>query len=189
MWRGPSNVARAFQAREARNVLCSLHVVASRRPPRLPHDHYRGMQRYFLTINTFERRRTFEFAEYVGFVLDQFLRTCAAYSFELTAYCFMPDHVHALIEATSDHALFLKFVAMFKQRSGYDFKQRTGNPLWQDGFYDHVLRDEESSLAVAAYIVANPVTAGLCSDVRSYPFVGSSRFSIEQLIDAVAWRP
>jgi putative transposase len=147
------------------------------------------MHRYFLTINTFDRRSTFEHSQYVDLVLDHFLRTSADYSCEVTAYCFMPDHMHALLEATSERANFLKFVAMFKQRSGYAFKQRTGEILWQDSFYDHILRDEEATLAVAAYIVANPLRAGLCCDVRSYPFVGSARYSIEQLIDAIQWRP
>ena len=147
------------------------------------------MHRYFLTINTFERRCVFEVAQHVDLVLDHFLRTSTDYSCEITAYCFMPDHLHALVDATNDQANFLKLVAMFKQRSAYAFKQQTGEMLWQDSFYDHILRDEESNLAVAAYIVANPVRAGLCSDVRSYPFVGSPRYSIEQLIDAVAWRP
>ena len=147
------------------------------------------MHRYFLTINTLERCSAFDDAEHVDLALSHLLRTSADYSFEVTAYCFLPDHMHALVEATNDQADFLKFVAMFKQRSGYAFKQRTTELLWQDSFYDHILRDEESTLAVAAYIVANPVRAGLCSDVRLYPFVGSARYSIEELIDAVAWRP
>jgi putative transposase len=163
--------------------------MATRRPPRLASQNYRGLQRYFLTITTFERRRSFESEQNVHSVLDQLLRTSAVYSFEVTAYCFMPDHVHALLEATSPSADFLKFVAMFKQRSGFEYKQRTGSRLWQDSFHDHVLRDDEASLAVAAYIVGNPIAAGLCADIRTYPFVGSARYSIEELINTVAWRP
>src|ERR671937_1226712 len=113
MWRGPF-----------RPATCSFGLVATRRPPRLPQNHYCGMHRYFLTINTFDRRSTFEDSQYVDLVLDHFLRTSADYSCEVTAYCFMPDHMHALLEATSERANFLKFVAMFEQRSGYAFKQR-----------------------------------------------------------------
>jgi len=97
--------------------------------------------------------------------------------------------MHGLFEAMREDADFLKFAAMFKQRSTYEFKKATGRRLWQEGFYDRVLRDDESTLSVAAYITQNPVRAGLCKDPREYPFLGSSRYSIDELVDAIAWRP
>jgi len=44
--------------------------------------------------------------------------------------------------------------------------------LWQDGYYDHVLREEEATIPVARYIVLNPVRAGLCEDASAYPAPG-----------------
>ena len=55
--------------------------------------------------------------------------------------------------------------------------------LWQDGFYDHVLRREEDSLAIAAYIVANPVRAGLVKSVTEYPYSGSALYSLHELAE------
>jgi len=52
-------------------------------------------------------------------------------------------------------------------------------------YYDHVLRDEEDGMAVAHYIIANPVRAGLCDDVRAYPYSGSGKYSIEELAQTV----
>ena len=56
-----------------------------------------------------------------------------------------------------------------------------GITLWQDGFYDRILRRDEDSLDVAAYIVANPVRAGLVHRVTDYPYSGSSVCSLEDL--------
>jgi len=42
-------------------------------------------------------------------------------------------------------------------------------PVWQKGYYDHALRDEENLAAVARYIVANPLRAGLARNVADYP--------------------
>jgi len=73
----------------------------------------------------------------------------------------MPDHVHVLVEgleATSDLAGML---ARWKQRTGYEHSRTTGERLWQGGFYDHVLREEEDRLVVVKYILENPVRAGL----------------------------
>jgi putative transposase len=42
--------------------------------------------------------------------------------------------------------------------------------VWQRGFYDRAIRKEEDLLAVARYIVANPLRAGLVSQLSDYPF-------------------
>jgi REP element-mobilizing transposase RayT len=46
---------------------------------------------------------------------------------------------------------------------------RTGS-IWQAGFHDHALRQEEDMRAVARYVVMNPVRAGLVRSVREYSF-------------------
>lgn len=60
----------------------------------------------------------------------------------------------------------------FKQTSGYRFKAKRGQPLWQRSFYDHVLRGEEDMEEVAEYIWNNPVRAGLAEEREEYPFWG-----------------
>ena len=97
----------------------------------------------------------------------------------------MPDHLHVLVEGRSEHADIAKFVARFRQSSGYGYRQQCGARLWQDGYYDHVLRDEDDTLEVARYIVANPVRAGLCRNAREYPHTGSSRYSLDELFGSL----
>ena len=57
----------------------------------------------------------------------------------------MPDHVHLLVEGLTDDADVRAFVAAAKQKSGFDFSVRDGRRLWQKGYYERVLRDEEES--------------------------------------------
>jgi putative transposase len=45
-----------------------------------------------------------------------------------------------------------------------------GGAVWMRGFHDRALRSEEGVVAVARYIIANPVRAGLVEDVGHYPF-------------------
>jgi putative transposase len=82
-----------------------------------------------------------------------------------------------------------RFVAMFKQRSAFDYRKPRKARLWQEGFYDHVLRDDEPAIGVAAYILHNPVRAGLCATIGEYPYLGSQRYAIEELVDAIQIRP
>ena len=57
--------------------------------------------------------------------------------------------------------------------------------MWQEGFYDRILRNDEETIVVARYILDNPVRAGLVARFDEYPFSGSSRYSIPELADAI----
>jgi putative transposase len=163
--------------------------MADRRPPRLVSECYRGAGRYFLTICTEDRHEYFTSRECVEHVTVDLLRTLTDYRFDGITYCFMPDHFHGLFEATAAECDLEKFACMFKQRSAFAHKRRTGKKLWQEGYFDRVLRREEATLDVVAYILENPVRAGLCTDPREYPFIGSSVYSVEELIESVSARP
>ncbi|MCN4144087.1 MAG: hypothetical protein LC437_03125 [Thiohalomonas sp.] len=38
--------------------------------------------------------------------------------------------------------------------------------IWQRGFYDHALRDEENVRQIARYIVVNPLRVGIAKNIR-----------------------
>jgi len=105
--------------------------------------------------------------------------------FAVDAYCWMPDHVHLLLEATSPESDLSRLMNTWKQATGYAHKQATGKQLWQTGYYDHVLRADEDRLRVIEYLIANPVRAGLVTDVVDYPFWGSGVWTREELIEAI----
>ena len=108
----------------------------------------------------------------------------------MIAYCVMPDHVHLLLQARADDADLRAAIHDFKRRTGFAWKRRKGQCLWQEGFHDYVLRDEDSLAGLVRYVVNNPIRARLVEDVTKYPYVGSSRYQIEELVDvAVDWRP
>jgi hypothetical protein len=78
-----------------------------------------------------------------------------------------------------------RFIAKWKQKSGFAYRESTGIALWQGGYFDHVLRDEENRDALVRYIIANPIRAGLVLDVRDYPFWGSGVCSRDALIETL----
>ena len=160
-----------------------------KRPPRLDGFDYLGLRGYFLTICTADRRKLFESTDRVRDAKAQLLRTAVDYRFAVIAYCFMPDHLHALLEGLATDSDFRKCVSMFKQRSAFCCRRDSGQRLWQEGYYERVLRSGEAYLEVAAYIVANPLRAQLCERLDEYQFIGSDRFTLEQLYEAVQLRP
>jgi len=102
----------------------------------------------------------------------------------------MPDHVHLLLEGLTVDADLRAAVHKWKLRTGFAWRHRTGQRLWQEGFHDYVLRDDDSVAGLVRYIIDNPIRAGLVDDVRRYEYLGSSRYSLAELANVVIdWRP
>ena len=98
----------------------------------------------------------------------------------------MPDHVHLLIEGLTDDADMRAFVAIAKQKSGFDFAARDGHRLWQKGYHERVLRDEEASPDIIRYILANPVRSELVAEPAEYPFWGSGVHTRDELTELIS---
>jgi putative transposase len=155
----------------------------SDRPHRLPGFSYLGLHRYSLTFCVRNRDSAFTTATIVAEAIEQILLAAKACGFEILAYCFMPDHLHLLVEGRSDDSDLTRFVHQLKQRTSFTYRRHHQNRLWQEGYFEHVLRDDEVTQTVAKYIFANPVRAGLVKEPLDYPFSGSLVYSREQLID------
>ena len=153
------------------------------RPRRLDGVSYVGLQRYFLTTCTAFRHKIFVDAAVVTAVVDQLLQNAAKLEFAVIAYCVMPDHLHALLEAQSDASDFAAFAKRFKQMTGFRYRQATGQALWQPGYHEHILRHDEATDAVARYIFENPIRAGLASVLGEYEFAGSGVYEMRELLD------
>ena len=103
------------------------------RPQRLKRFTYVGPFRYFLTICTRDRTAAFCSADTVHRTLMEFLRLSRHEQFALLAYCFMPDHVHLLVEGTRHDSDLAVFVQAAKRCSGTAYAAIHGRPLWQEG--------------------------------------------------------
>jgi len=115
--------------------------------------------------------------------LEQILRTGRDEQFAIVVYCFMPDHLHLLVEGTGAASDLRRFIKLAKQHSGFLYRRNHNQPLWQEGYDDRVLRNDEHTIDVARYILANPVRAGLVASPAEYPFSGSDVFPMEVLLE------
>jgi putative transposase len=155
------------------------------RPAHLKTFDYLGLHQYFLTFCTYERRRLFLESDAVVAVRTQIQRAASDQRFALIAYCYMPDHVHMLVEGQTDDSDCRQFISRAKQYSGFHYKAAFGQRLWQRYGYERTLRSDEASISVARYILENPIRARLVQGIDEYPFSGSSVYSIEQILEAV----
>ena len=122
---------------------------------------YLGIHQHSLTFCTAGRARPFIDAASVSCANAQILRAAEDEYFAEIAYCYMPDHLHLVVEGTSEQSDLKRFIARAKQLSSYHYKQKTGVPLWQRYGYEHVLRGDDHLATTVRYIIENPVRAGL----------------------------
>jgi putative transposase len=149
------------------------------RPRRLQAFDYRGAFAYSLTFCAFRRTRHFEVEATFHAVRDEILRTADERDFAVLAYCFMPDHLHLLIQGQDAQSSLQPFAKLARQRATKATAGTRRGPLWQDGYHERTLRRDEHVLALATYIVSNPVRAGLAKTWTEWPGTGGT------LVDAM----
>lgn len=111
-----------------------------KRKPRLLDFDYRGCYRYFITVCTDARRPLFADDRRVKVILDVIADESRRQGFSVWGYCFMPDHLHLLLEGERKDADLKMFVLAFKQKTGYAHRGAAGGNgrLWQPGYYDRI---------------------------------------------------
>jgi putative transposase len=155
------------------------------RPEHLKAFDYLGLHQYFLTFCTDRRRDLFVAPDAVLLVRTQIERAALEQCFALVAYCFMPDHVHLLVEGQAEDSDCKRFIARAKQYSGFHYRATFGQRLWQRYGYERTLRSDEAASSVARYILENPLRAGLVERVVDFPFLGSNTYTVDQVLEAV----
>ena len=151
-------------------------------PAHTEHLPYTGRNHYFLTFCTDQRRPLFVDESCVALVRTQILRAARERRFEISAYCFMPDHLHLIASGCDESSDAKAFIKLSKQYSGYYFAKEHGQRLWQRYGYERVVRDDAELALSIGYIVANPVRAGLASHPAEYPFLGSEVYTLAELL-------
>ncbi len=129
----------------------------------LPHWE-RGGATYFITFRT----KCVNLSPTVRrLVLDACLYGTGA-KYRLWAAVIMPDHVHLLLtprEVSQGewHALSA-IIHSLKSYTAQEVNRRLGRkgPLWQDDYFNRIVRDEAEFLEKWNYIRNNPVTKELC---------------------------
>ncbi len=97
---------------------------------------------------------------------------CDANKLGVGRYVIMPDHVHLFVRGADDFVLG-RWVGLLKQCLGKVIRSpESAGTLWQRGFFDHVLRSEESYAEKWNYVRENPARAGFVRDADAWPYAG-----------------
>lgn len=121
-------------------------------------------QIYHVSFTTTHRLPVFQDFTKARAVISVLKQTDQLQRTQTIAFVVMPDHVHWLMQLIGPHSL-QSVIKVVKSK----ISLKLGQPIWQAGYYDHAIRKDEDIQAVARYIVANPIRAGLVNKVGDYP--------------------
>jgi len=103
--------------------------------------------------------------------------------FDLRVAVVMPDHVHMIFTPlVNQQAMEVYSLAdimdAVKGASAHKVNKVLGRkgPLWQPESFDHVVRSSENLDAKIAYLLENPIRAGLVKERTEYPWLWKKPF-------------
>jgi len=123
---------------------------------------------YFVTWRLYKSQKNLS-ADECDIIVST-LRHFEGQRFELFAYVVMSDHVHVLTKPYDGHFLH-EIVHSWKSYSAYRLQRDCGRQgrIWQEEYFDRIMRDEPEFLEKAQYNLNNPLKIN--QQIDEYPWV------------------
>jgi len=143
-----------------------------RRPPRI--TPFQGMRAfYFVTFCVRDRRRILANARVHEAFLVFTRRAQDEHGVAVGRYVLMPDHAHLFVVLPEPGPSLASWVGRLKRYLGVTLVDIGHvSPIWQEGFFDHLMRGPHSYSEKWSYVRENPVRAGLCRSAEEWAFAG-----------------
>jgi putative transposase len=142
------------------------------RPPRLELRFSKLRPLYFVTFNTYKRLPLLARTD----IHETFCIFCNRAQEQAVAvgrYVLMPDHAHLFVALPEEAITLKKWIQSLRSVIGKKLLMLGfQKPHWQEGFFDHLLRGQESYSQKWEYVRMNPVRAGLTLTPEEWPYQG-----------------
>jgi REP-associated tyrosine transposase len=145
------------------------------------HKHLRRLERtwiqdpiYFVTTCTFQRKAILAREEVAKILAYEWCSARERHGWAIGRYVIMPDHVHFFCSPEPDAKPLPIFIGFWKEWTSKAIKRlfQLTSPVWQEEFFDHVLRSSESYSEKWNYVRNNPVRHGFVTNADDWPWQG-----------------
>src|SRR4051812_13840894 len=120
---------------------------------------------YFFTVVTADRRPVFESPDAVAALREALQDVAGSRPFTMLAYALMPDHFHCIWRLPEDDSDFSTRWRLIKLSMTHKLKI----PVWQERFWEHLIRDETDFERPMDFVHFNPVKHALANDACAWP--------------------
>jgi REP element-mobilizing transposase RayT len=134
---------------------------------------------YFITASTFNRQTTFTDPACCQIVFDCINWLEKEKRLECYSSIVMPEHIHLVIKLGSGQTLprVMQSLKGYTAKKINELKGQKGH-IWQDQYYDRLIRKEEDMRHIILYCYENPVRRNLVQEPKDYP-CWRCKFAIE----------
>ena len=130
---------------------------------------------YFVTTCTENRRHLLANHPTHG-VFREFCEEAGQRGVLVGRYVMMPDHLHLFVCIPPGAVGLSMWMKSLKNTLSKHWREEgVEAPHWQKGFFDHLIRSDESHAEKWRYVRDNPVRAGLVAHADDWPFGGNIR--------------
>jgi len=126
---------------------------------------------YFFTLVTRGRAPFLADPSNIALLLQCFEHVGRGHPFEMVAYVVLHDHVHTLWQLPEGDDNYSTRWRLIKERFTREYGKLSAAPqrVWQNRFWEHVIRDERDFLEHLDYIHFNPVQHGYVAAPIDWP--------------------
>ncbi len=138
---------------------------------------------YFITTTTHDRRALLARQDVAEILISEWRGARERHGWGIGRYVIMPDHVHFFCarmppDPRQPSKSLVELMQAWKQWTAKEIVRtlQVRAPIWQEEFFDHVLRSDESYAEKWSYVRNNPVRKELVANVEDWPWQGSIDF-------------
>jgi putative transposase len=124
------------------------------------------METYALTTTTYQRRALFVRTANAELLVKVLFHYRDQRRYRLHGFAVMPEHLHVLLTPSSNQTIE-RCAQCIKGGFSHEVRTQFAGEVWQPGFHEHRIRNEEDYRRQLDYIAANPERRRLID----YPFV------------------
>ena len=127
---------------------------------------------YFITFCARDRQKIHDLHRLAAGFRDYCTRAAGKHNVAVGRYVIMPDHIHLFVRGGLDFTLGRWVGALKQALAKVPALWRPKTQIWQEGFFDHVLRSDESYSEKWNYVRENPARAGFVHSAADWPYQG-----------------
>ena len=141
---------------------------------------------YFFTVDLQDRTQTY-LTDYIDILRNAVRTVKNNRPFKIDAWVVLPDHMHAIWTLPKSDSDYSSRWREIKKRFTKELKRLGINePIWQNRFWEHTIRDQKDFNHHFDYVHINPLKHGHVLAVRDWPYSTFHR-SVKEGIYPIDW--
>jgi putative transposase len=124
---------------------------------------------FFFTVVTHRRKRLFSEIKNRLTLKEVIMEVKSTHPFTVDAWVLLPEHLHCIWTLPQGDMDFSKRWGLIKAKFSKELKGQQMGPVWQNRFWEHLIRDERDLQKHLDYIHYNPVKHGLVENPKDWP--------------------